>query len=60
MRKLKADEIEVKVKQVFEKGVVALLYKTARVDMDMLDEQTKNNVYQNISSINSKRKLLKK
>ena len=39
MRKLKSDEIEVKVKQVFEKGVVALLYKTARVDMDMLDEQ---------------------
>ena len=29
-------------------------------NMDMLDEQTKNNVYQNISSINSKRKLLKK
>ena len=38
MRKLKSNEIEVKVKQVFESGVVALLYKTARVDMSILDE----------------------
>lgn len=42
MRKLKADEIEVKVKQVIKtekwSGFVALLYKTARVDMDILDE----------------------
>lgn len=42
MRKLRADEIEVKVKQVIStekwSGVVALLYKTARVDMDILDE----------------------
>lgn len=42
IRKLKADEIEVKVKQVIKtekwSGVVALLYKTARVDMDILDE----------------------
>ena len=42
MRKLKADEIEVKVKQVIAtdkwQGFVALLYKTARVDMDILDE----------------------
>lgn len=42
MRKLRADEIEVKVKQVIAtdkwSGVVALLYKTARVDMDILDE----------------------
>ena len=37
-RLLKADEIEVKVKQVTEKGAVALLYKTARIDMDLLDE----------------------
>lgn len=37
-RLLSADEIEVKVKKVTEKGVVALLYKTARVDMDILDE----------------------
>ena len=38
-RLLNADEIEVKVKQVTEKGAVALLYKTARTDMDLLDEQ---------------------
>lgn len=37
-RTLKADEIEVKVKQVKENGLVALLYKTARTDMDILDE----------------------
>ena len=38
MRKLKANEIEVKVKQVGAKGAVLLLYKTARVDMAILDE----------------------
>ena len=38
MRLLKANEIEVKVKQVKENGLVVLLYKTARVDMDLLDE----------------------
>ena len=37
-RPLTAAEIEVKVKQVKEKGLVALLYKTARTDMDLLDE----------------------
>ena len=37
-RLLKADEIEVRVKQVKEKGAVALIYKTSRVDMDILDE----------------------
>lgn len=37
-RKLTADEIEVKVKQVKENGLVCLLYKTARTDMDILDE----------------------
>ena len=37
-RTLNADEIEVRVKQVSEKGAVALLYKTARTDMDLLDE----------------------
>lgn len=37
-RNLSADEIEVKVKQVKENGLVALLYKTARTDMDLLDE----------------------
>lgn len=38
MRKLNKDEIDVKVKQVSEKGAVLLLYKTARVDMAILDE----------------------
>ncbi len=37
-RLLKAEEIEVKVKQATEKGAVALIYKTSRVDMDILDE----------------------
>ena len=35
---LRADEIDVKVKQVTEKGALALLYKTARTDMAILDE----------------------
>lgn len=34
---LTKDQINVKVKQVTAKGAVALLYKDARVDMDMLD-----------------------
>lgn len=37
-RLLTADEIEVKVKQVTEKGAVALLYKNVRTDMALLDE----------------------
>lgn len=37
-RLLKAEEIEVRVKQATEKGVSALIYKTSRVDMDILDE----------------------
>lgn len=37
-RPLTADEIEVKVKMVKDSGLVALLYKTARTDMDLLDE----------------------
>lgn len=37
-RKLNADEIEVRVKTVCEKGATALLYKTARTDMQLLDE----------------------
>lgn len=40
-RFLNADEIEVKVKQVKENGLVCLLYKTARTDMDLLDETVK-------------------
>lgn len=38
MRKLNSQEIEVKVKQITAKGALLLLYKTARVDMQMLDE----------------------
>lgn len=37
-RPLRFDEIEVKVKKVTEKGAALLLYKTARTDMDILDE----------------------
>lgn len=39
MRLLRKDEIEVKVKQISDKGSVWLLYKTARVDMTILDEE---------------------
>ena len=39
MRYLKPEEIEVKVKKVTEKGALLLLYKTARVDMQILDEE---------------------
>lgn len=39
MRKLNANEIEVKVKQINENGCLLLLYKTARVDMQILDEE---------------------
>lgn len=37
-RLLTEKDIEVKVKQVKESGAVLLLYKTARTDMDILDE----------------------
>jgi hypothetical protein len=37
-RLLKADEIDVRVSQVGKKYVMLLLYKNARVDMDILDE----------------------
>lgn len=38
MRALRPDEIEVRVGQIFEKGVSMLLYKNARTDMQILDE----------------------
>ena len=38
MRALKADEIEVRVGTVGQKGCTMLLYKNARVDRQMLDE----------------------
>lgn len=37
-RLLKADEISCRVNQINEKGLTLLLYKDARVDMDILDE----------------------
>lgn len=37
-RDLKADEVEARVGTQTEKGVSLLLYKDARVDMDILDE----------------------
>ena len=37
-RTLKAEEIEVRVQQVTEKGAILLLYKDARCDMRILDE----------------------
>ncbi len=37
-RTLTKNEIECRAKQVTEKGAVLLLYKTARTDMDLLDE----------------------
>ena len=37
-RTLRADEIECRVSQINEKGLALLLYKNARVDMDILDE----------------------
>ena len=37
-RVLQESEIECRVKQVTERGAVILLYKTARTDMDLLDE----------------------
>jgi hypothetical protein len=39
MRKLRVDEIECRVAQVTAKGCSLLLYKTARVDRAILDEQ---------------------
>ena len=38
-RVLRADEIEVRVSQINEKGVTLLLYKDARCDMNILDEE---------------------
>ena len=37
-RNLRADEIEVRVQSIKEKGVVLLLYKNARCDMNIFDE----------------------
>ncbi len=37
-RKLKEDEIDVRVQSINQKGCILLLYKDARVDMQILDE----------------------
>ena len=37
-RELKADEIDVRVAQINQKGATLLLYKDARCDMNILDE----------------------
>ena len=37
-RTLRADEIDARVSQVSEKGIVLLLYKDSRCDMRLLDE----------------------
>jgi hypothetical protein len=47
MRKLKADEIECRVAQVTAKGCSLLLYKTARVDRAILDEEFGKMSWQN-------------
>lgn len=39
MRQLRADELEVRIGQVYENGLTVLLYKNARVDMTVLDEE---------------------
>ena len=39
MRKLRADEVECRVSTINEKGCSLLLYKDARVDMTLLDEE---------------------
>lgn len=66
IRLLKADEIECKVSTISEKGCSLLLYKTARTDMDLLDEvygamnweceykEIKGNMYCGISVFNEK------
>ena len=41
-RKLNADEIEVRVQSVKEKGLILLLYKDARADQRILDETVGN------------------
>ena len=46
-RDLKADEIEVRIQSVKEKGLVLLLYKNARCDMNILDETVGAENWQN-------------
>lgn len=46
-RDLTADEIECRVQSVKEKGLILLLYKDARVDMNILDETVGAENWQN-------------
>jgi hypothetical protein len=46
-RDLRADEIECRVQSVKDKGLVLLLYKDARVDMNILDEAVGSSNWQN-------------
>lgn len=46
-RDLRADEIECRVQSVKENGLVLLLYKDARVDMNILDETVGSSNWQN-------------
>lgn len=55
MRRLRADEIECRVSQVSAKGCSLLLYKTARVDRAILDEEYGTMSWQNdFKEINGK------
>jgi hypothetical protein len=67
-RDLKADEIECKISQITENGLSLLLYKTARTDMQILDEtvtpynwqceykEVKNNMYCGIAIYDTSKK----
>ena len=44
-RDLKSDEIDCRIAQITEKGLVLLLYKDARVDQNILDETVINPIY---------------
>lgn len=46
-RPLEAEDIEIRVAQVTQKGVSLLLYKTARTDANLLDEVVGENGWQN-------------
>lgn len=46
-RDLRADEIECRVQSVKDNGLVLLLYKDARVDMNILDETVGSSNWQN-------------
>lgn len=46
-RDLRADEIEVRIQQIKKNGLILLLYKDARVDMNILDETVGSENWQN-------------